>query len=188
MMTLTPLIAEFSATGELKDIEIKSDGRVKYLLLSTDKEDYWIKVNKDQPKNLGQQLQPGDQLKVDGMLKRKLKKDKVEYKAYAIKVLTPAEVPQIKTPSAKSSKAKKPTAKVLICKKSNCWNQGGKEAYKKLTEELETRGISEKIEIKTTGCLKKCKKAPNMVVMPDKKQYIKVKPQQISAIVDQHFP
>jgi len=190
MMTITPLVSEFIANGELKELTTKSDGRVKYLLLSTEREEYWIKVAKDQPKKLGKQLHLGCKLEVKGMLKRKIEEDVSEYKAYSIKVLsTPAvkEVPQAKVATAKPKKSQKTKAKALICKKSNCWNKGGKEVYQELKSELEKRGIREQVEIKTTGCLNRCKKAPNMVVMPDKKQYVKVKAKQISAVVDQHF-
>ncbi|MCC0175403.1 (2Fe-2S) ferredoxin domain-containing protein [Waterburya agarophytonicola K14] len=190
MMTITPLISEFIATGELKELSAKSDGRIKYLLLSTEQEEYWIKVAKDQPKNLHQKLNLGCELKVKGMLKRKVKQDVAEYKAYSIEVLTPAtveDVPQEEVSTAKPSKSKQPKAKVLICQKANCWNKGGKEVYEELKSELEKRGIAENVEIKTTGCLKRCKKAPNVIMLPDKKQYVRVKPKQIPAIVDAHM-
>ena len=192
MMTITPLVSEFIAIGELQDVTIKSDGRVKYLLLSTEQEDYSIKVAKDQPKKLGKQLKLGCKLEVKGMLKRKPKEDRGEYKAYSIKILElPAveETPHVEISTTKSSKSKKTKAKarVLICKKSNCWKKGGQEVYKQLVSELEARGIKEQVDIKTTGCLKKCKKAPNMIVLPDKEQYVRVKPKQISTIVERHL-
>ena len=190
MMTITPLISEFVAIGELQEMTVKSDGRVKYLLLSTEQEAHWLKVAKDQPKNLSKQLKLGSRLKVKGMLKQKAKKDKAEYKAYSIELLSaPAvkETPLVEAPKAKPSKSKKSAAKVLICKKSNCWKSGGKEVYKELVSELDKNGIGDRVEIKTTGCLNRCKKAPNIVVLPDKKKYVKVKPKQIPAIVKEHL-
>lgn len=193
MMTITPLISEFVAIGELQDITSKSDGRVKYLLLSTEEDDYSIKVAKDQPKNLGKQLELGSKVKVKGLLKQKIKQDEAEYKAYSIELLSapttskkPSGVSVIQPrKSKKTTKSNKP--KVLICKKSNCWKKGGKEICQKLASELENKGIKDQVEIKTTGCLKKCKKAPNMIVLPDKKQYIRVSPKQISSIVEKHL-
>lgn len=193
MMTITPLISEFIAIGQLQDITIKSDGKIKYLLLSTDQGDYSIKVAKDQPKSLGKKLQLGCKLKVKGMLKQKVKRDKAEYKAYSVELLDLPVVKEIShgdisaVKTSKTSKTKKTKAKVLICKKSNCWNKGGKEIYKQLVSELKNQGITEQVEIKTTGCLKKCKKAPNMVVLPDKEQYVRVKPKQIPVIVGKHL-
>jgi NADH:ubiquinone oxidoreductase subunit E len=188
MMTITPLISEFTAIGQLQELTIKSDGRVKYLRLSTEQQEYWLKVAKDQPKSLSQ-LQPGCRLEVKGMVKQKLKQDTVEYKAYSIKLLNvPSLTATSVNPSTtKPGKSKQLKAKVLICKKSNCWNQGGKEICRKLESELDNRGISEQVEIKTTGCLNKCKKAPNLVILPDKKQYVRVRPQQIATIIESHF-
>ena len=189
-MTITPLISEFVAIGELQDLALKSDGRVKYLLLSTEKEDYTIKVAKDRQKNLSKHLQPGAKLKIKGLLKQQPKKDKAEYKAYSIELLARPPVKQaskVNPPTSKSGKSKKAQARVLICKKSNCWNKGGKEVYRQLVSELEEKGIKGQVDIKTTGCLKKCKKAPNMVVLPDKEQYVRVKPKHISTIVEKHL-
>lgn len=192
MMTITPLVSKFTAIGELQDLTVKSDGRVKYLLLSSDEDEYWIKVAKDQPKNLGKHLQPGCKLKVEGMLKQKIAKDKAEYKAYSIQLISAPETiatPVIESHKAKSDKPKKTKtkAKVLVCKKSNCWNKGGKKVCQQLETELEKRGIRELVEIKTTGCLKKCKKAPNVIVLPDKKQHVRVSPKQVPAMVEEHF-
>lgn len=189
-MTITPLISEFVAIGELQDITTKSDGRVKYLLLSTEEDDYSIKVAKDQPKNLGKQLKLGCKVKVKGMLKQKIKQDRSEYKAYSIELLSaPSAVDnsQEKASTVKPDKSKKKKARVLICKKSNCWKKGGKEVYQKLISELGDRGIKDQVEIKTTGCLKKCKKAPNMIVLPDKKQYVKVGSKEVPSIVNKHL-
>ena len=194
MMTITPLVSEFVAIGELQDITVKSDGRVKNLILFTEGEYYSIKVAKDQPKKLGKSLKVGCKLKVKGMLKRNPKKNISEYKAYEIELLTPAKVEadirQVKTDATKLNKpgkSKKNKAKVLICKKNNCWKKGGQSVYQELKSELEKRGISEEVDIKTTGCLKKCKKAPNMIMLPDKEHYVKVKAKQVSNIVEKHL-
>ena len=192
MMTITPLVSEFVAIGELQDITIKSNGRVKNLVLLSDREYYSIKVAKDQPKKLGERIQLGCKLKIRGMLKHNPKKNVLEYKAYAIELLTPAKVEPAKVKAnsskpAKSNKSKKTKAKVLICKKNNCWKKGGQSVYQELKSELEKRGIADDVEIKTTGCLKKCKKAPNMIMLPDKEHYVKVKAKQVPNIVEKHL-
>ena len=81
----------------------------------------------------------------------------------------------------------KSKAKVLFCQKSTCWKKGGKAACKALKAELKNRGLAERVEIKTTGCLKKCGKAPNVVMMPDKARYSKVKPKQVTKLIDKHL-
>ncbi len=208
MMTITPLISEFTAIGELKNLTVKSDGRVKYLLLSTEGKEYSIKIPKGQPKKLISRLEPGCEVKITGIVKQKPKKQRIEYKASSIKLLTaPAGgVTQLKAPKAKSSSKKssditgrsafrgnlettpaKSSAKILICKKSNCWKKGGKASYEALKTELAQKGISDSVDIKLTGCLKKCKKAPNLIALPDKKHYTKVKPKQVATIVEKHL-
>jgi len=191
MMTITPLISEFTAIGELKNLTVKSDGRVKYLLLSTEGKEYSIKIPKGQPKKLIRQLEPGCEVKITGILKQKPKKERIEYKANSIKLLTaPAtKVTQLKAPKAKlsSRKSSKSSAKILICKKSNCWKKGGKASYETLKTELTQKGIAEEVDIKLTGCLSKCKKAPNLIMLPDKKHYSKVKPKQVGTIVEKHL-
>lgn len=112
------------------------------------------------------------------MQKHKIHQGKVEYKAYGIELLA--------TPPLKQASAQ-PRVKVLFCQSSSCWNKGGKAACKLLQAELERRQITEQVEIKTTGCLKKCKQAPNVVMLPDKIYYGGIQPQQIPLLIDKHL-
>ena len=178
MVALPPLVSQFTITGKLEDVRVKSNGRVKYLLLSDNEKDYWIKVPKEQPEFLSQHLKLGCVLKIAGMQKHKIHQGKVEYKAYGIELLAP---PTLKQTSDKTR------AKVLFCQSSSCWNKGGKVACELLKEELERRQITEQVEIKTTGCLKKCKQAPNVVMLPDKIHYGGIQPQQIPLLIDKHL-
>lgn len=178
MVALQPLVSAFTLVGKLEDLAIKPNGRVKYLLLADEQQQYWIKLPKDQPVNLNLQLQPGCSLKVTGMQTHKIHKGKVEYKAYGIEVL--------ETPVVKQSK-NKTAAKVLFCQESTCWHKGGKAACELLQAELQQRGIAEQVQIKTTGCLKRCKQAPNVVILPDRVNYSRVKPQQIPTLIEKYF-
>ncbi|MGK7894279.1 MAG: (2Fe-2S) ferredoxin domain-containing protein, partial [Xenococcus sp. (in: cyanobacteria)] len=166
MVTMQPLVSEFTILGQLEDLIMKSDNCVKYLQLTTQEEEYSIKVAKELRKNLAKHLKPGCWLKVTGMKKHELHKGEVKYKAYRIELLAKKFVGDLA-----SAKTAKPKAKVLFCNKSTCWNKGGKSACQSLQNELTKRGIADQVEIKTVGCLKQCKKAPNMVIMPDKARY-----------------
>lgn len=178
MVASHPLVSQFNITGRLEDLRVKSNGRVKYLLLSDNEKDYWIKVPKEQPEFLSQHLKLGCVLKIAGMQKHKIHQGKVEYKAYGIELLAP---PPLKQASDKTR------AKVLFCQSSSCWNKGGKAACELLQEELERRQITEQVEIKTTGCLKKCKQAPNIFMLPDKIYYGQIQLQQIPSLIDKHL-
>lgn len=81
----------------------------------------------------------------------------------------------------------KSKAKVLVCQKSNCWKKGGKKVCQELESILSDRGLTKEIPIQKTGCLKQCKKAPALVMMPDKARYNQVKPQQVEKMVEKHL-
>ena len=183
MVAIQPLVSEFTIIGKLEDWVLKSGDRIKYLQLSTAEGEYWVKVAKEQNNLLTQQLKPGCWLKVTGMRKHDIHKGKVKYKAYRIELL-PERVSEKLTPTT-SNRATK--AKVLFCQESTCWKKGGRLACELLKAELQNRGMSEQVEIKTTGCLKQCKQAPNMVVLPDRVRYSRVQPQQISELIEQHL-
>lgn len=187
MATMQPLISEFTMVGKLEDFVIKSNGRVRYLQLSTDKGEYWLKVAKERNNILNQQLKIGCWLKVTGMRKNKLHRGEVDYKAYRIELLRKPISENLIHGNLDVTTIAKPKAKVLFCQKSNCWQQGGKAACELLKAELQNRGMSEQVEIKTTGCLKQCKQAPNMAILPDKVRYSRVQPKQISVLIDKHL-
>lgn len=180
-------VTHFALAGKLEDLAIKSDNCIKSLQLTTEQGNYWIKVAKEIRSNLSKQLQPGCLIKVTGMRKYEIHKEKVKYKAYKIELLN-QPIPELSTlvPTSCAEKTK-PKAKVLFCQKSTCWKQGGKTACQLLKTELENRGIAEQVEIKTVGCLKQCKKAPNMVIMPDKAHYSYVEPQQLPRLIEKHL-
>ena len=187
MVAIQPLISEFTIVGKLEDYLIKSNGRVKYLQVSSDQGEYSLKVAKESQNTLGQHLKIGCWLKVTGMRKNKLHQGEVDYKAYRIELLNQPIAEESAGNRSDAATITKPKAKVLFCQKSNCWQQGGKTACELLKAELHNRGMTEQVEIKTTGCLKQCKQAPNIVILPDKVRYSRVQPKHVSAFIDRHF-
>ena len=187
MAMVQPLVSEFTVVGKLEDFIGKSDNSIKYLQITTEREEYSIKVAKELRSRLGQHLQPGCWLKVTGMRKYELHKGQVKYKAYRVELLAEKLEKEFASEQAKRAKKTKPKAKVLFCQKSTCWKKGGKATCQTLKNELQQQGIAEKVEIKTVGCLKQCKKAPNIVVMPDKARYHNVNPKQVSLLIKKHL-
>lgn len=172
-MTLQPLVSEFTVVGKLENFVISSKGRIKQLSLSTPQEDYSIEVAKSSS-NLSQHLKPGCRLKITGMRKYKLHQAEVEYKAYSIELLS-EQLP------AKAI-ADKIRGKVLVCQGSSCSKKGGQTVGKILQAELKAQGLSDRVVIKTTGCMKQCKQAP-YIVMPGRKPYSRVQPRQVRQLV-----
>ena len=181
MVAIEPLISEFDLVGRLEDLVVDSKGRVKYLYLSTSEGEYTIEVAK-QKSILAAHLQSGCNLRVAGMRKNKLHQAEVKYKAYRIELL--ARSPDL--PKDKAVNLNKAKSKILVCQGSSCLKRGGKTAYELLQTELHKTNLANKVEIQTTGCLKQCKQAPNLI-MPGGNRYSRVKPEQISRLVSKHF-
>ncbi|MCA6510851.1 MAG: (2Fe-2S) ferredoxin domain-containing protein [Pseudanabaena sp. M109S1SP2A07QC] len=83
-------------------------------------------------------------------------------------------------------KKKNDLACILICQKSDCWQSGGKEIYQRLEEELRDRGLSNRVQIQKIGCQKRCKQAPNLVIMPNKAHRY-VKSSQVESLLNRYF-
>lgn len=191
MNKASSIVAPFNFSGKLSKISYKKK-KIKYIKLATGRGKYWIKV----PKNLREKianLSRGSQLEVSGRAKQHPITGKTKYKAQTV-VLIPQETQQTATPKTKTvsllpvlDRKTKSKAKVLLCQKSNCWKKGGAKVYQELESILNDRGLSKEIPIKKTGCLKQCKKAPALVMMPDKARYSKVKPKQVSKLVEKHL-
>jgi len=187
-ITLTP----FNFNGELSKISYKKK-KIKYIKLVTESDKYWIKIPKQLRKKIGN-LSLGCQLQVEGQVKRNDKKGKVKYKAQTV-MATAADATDapvaVKTKTVSlqpvfDNKVKS-KAKVLICQKSNCWKKGGKKVCAEIETKLQDLGLTKEIPIKKTGCLKQCKKAPALVMMPDKALYKQVKPKQVGKLVEKHL-
>ena len=61
------------------------------------------------------------------------------------------------------------------------------EVCKGLEKELRDRGLQHQVAIKKTGCMKQCKAGPNIVIMPDKTTYRRVRLHEIRHLLDKHF-
>lgn len=62
----------------------------------------------------------------------------------------------------------------------------GKNFFDTIQSTLRDRGLTEYVEIQLTGCLKECKYAPNVIMMPDKIRYRNVQPKSIKLIIEKY--
>ena len=190
MTKASNVVTPFELSGKLTKISYKKK-KIKYIKLNTEKGKYWIKVPKKLREKIAS-LTKGCQLEVNGTSKEYSETGKVKYKAQTV-VLIPQDlsVTSVKTKTVSLlpvfDSTIKSKAKVLICQKSNCWKKGGNKVHAQLESILSDRGLSDEIPIKKTGCLNQCKKAPALVMMPDKARYNQVKPQQVAKLVDKHL-
>ncbi len=197
------IVSEFNLAGQLIGIITKNDDRIKYLKLSAGNQEYWVKVAKEIREDIRQIITPGCKLMVRGEQKRSIKTIKVEYKAYAVELVNeeqgqevnsqPLTVSDPRSPASDASlttasqNSLKSAAKVLVCKKSSCWKRGGEAVCQVIEKMCRDRGLGDRVQIQTTGCLKRCKQGPNLVIMPDKARYSSVKPQQVPVLLEKHL-
>ncbi|ELP52749.1 MAG: (2Fe-2S) ferredoxin domain-containing protein [Microcystis aeruginosa W13-18] len=170
----------FQVVGQFLGFVLKDGYKVKYLRISVDKREYWFKPEKTLRDHIPLNIALHSWLKVTGESSLCSKKGKLKLRVLGIEHLSGEKTPEV-TPA----KAKKAT--VLICQKSDCWKNGGARVCQRLESSLEEKGLGEAVNIKLTGCLKQCKKGPNLVVMPDKKHYNQVAPQDVPSLIERHF-
>ncbi len=191
MTKASSVVTPFHFSGKLTKISYQKK-KLKYIKLVTEQGKYWLKVPKKLRGKIAS-LNNGCQLEISGTSKQDDKTGKTKYKAQTV-ALIPQETNQAVKPKTKTvsllpvfDNQLKSKAKVLICQKSNCWKRGGKKVYEELESILGDRGLLGQLEIKKTGCLKQCKKAPALVMMPDKARYNRVKPKQVEELVEKHL-
>lgn len=180
---------EFNAVGQLLDFVIKDGIKIKYMRLNVSEREYWIKLPKELRTQLDPGIIPGCWLEVNGLSKVCAKTGKLKLKAQEIIPTSSSQeretCPGITQPE--TARSKKPAASILVCQKSDCWKRGGKAMCQAIETCLRDNGLEDKVQVKRTGCLKRCSKGPNMVVLPDKTNYTRVKPQEIPVLLEKHF-
>ena len=72
-----------------------------------------------------------------------------------------------------------------VCVDTACTALGAAEVCKCIEEEVEKSGLSDRVEIKKTGCHGLCERGPVMIVMPDEIFYQEVEPDDAAAVVGQ---
>ncbi|MFM9267340.1 (2Fe-2S) ferredoxin domain-containing protein [Tychonema sp. BBK16] len=204
MHTSCKQVSEFSLEGEILSLIIEDGYKLKYLRISCDRGvEFLVKLCKELRASLSSVLTPGLRVQVVGEKEHNLKNGKIKLKAYSLKLsgsndqglkqLDRTNVPvgiviadRTKPPQTPKA-ATKTNAKILVCQKSDCQKRGGAAVCKALEDALNSRGLAKQVTVQGTGCLKQCKAGPNIVVMPDKTRYSRIKPAEIPAILDKHF-
>jgi (2Fe-2S) ferredoxin len=161
----------------------------KRILVATIQGEVMVKLSKELRRQFLWQSQPqeGSWVKLAGKIRKN-----GNYKASHLDFVdrlpskslptSPTQTTDVRSPSSP-----KPPACILVCGKSSCQRQGVGAVIASLKETLRDLGLEAQVEVKTTGCLKKCKKGVNVVFLPDKTTYTQVKPIQASSLVMHHF-
>jgi (2Fe-2S) ferredoxin len=177
-------ILEFRLKGRFLGFILEDGYKIKGLRLGSVEGECGIKLAKPLRTSLGQVLIPGDWIEVTGERILDWKSGKLKLKAYEVTLTVPSNTQTVTPAPAKPSK---PQACIMVCQKSDCCQKGAMEVCKVLEEELRDRGLADQVTIKKTGCMKQCKAGPNIVIMPDKTTYRRVRLHEIRHLLDKHF-
>lgn len=185
MSNLKLLPTNFRVTGQLLGFVIKKGDKIKYLRVTVANQEYWFKLSKELRQNFDRAIIPGSWLEIEGNSELD-KYRKLKLKAEQIKLTHAPNIAQLPviTDKPKSQIGK---ACILICQKSDCWKRQGKEVCQAIEESLTEQGLGEQVQIKKTGCLKQCKHGPNLVILPDKARYSRVKPENVPELISKHL-
>lgn len=193
-------ISEFCLEGTFRHLVIKDRYKLKGLVLATDEGEVYVKLAKHLRIAFDWRLAIGTQLKIWGTKKYYLKSGEIKLKAEQIRSANPqlqvnainesakkASNPVVASPGLASKSAKKDKkTTILVCQKSDCMKRGGKALCQALATAISDRGLEGQVNIKGTGCMKKCKAGPNLV-MPDKTRYSRIQAKQVAALMEKHF-
>jgi NADP-reducing hydrogenase subunit HndC len=76
---------------------------------------------------------------------------------------------------------------VLVCGGTGCESQKSDEVFRNFRHEIETRNLTEEIQIVKTGCFGFCEKGPIVKVLPDDSFYVEINPGDVREIVEEHL-
>lgn len=180
MSKYSPRTLPFQVVGQFLGFVLKDGYQIKYLRIIVDGREYWFKPEKELRDRLSLNIPLHASLQVTGESRVCGKTGKLKLKVRGIENLTAGESRVTEAPKPKK-------ATVLVCEKSNCWKNGGATVCRMLEEGLQEKGLTDTVAIERTGCLKQCKRGPNVVVMPDRKHYSHVDPRGIPELLERHF-
>ncbi len=188
-------ISEFGLSGRFLGFIVTDGYKLKHIRLATSEGEQTLKLAKSLRASIKEVLQPGDWLEVKGEKEEDPAKGKIKLKAYSLEKTNPLSPSSTLSESANNLVSRdkitdaKPQTKtsqvtVLICQKSDCIKRGSAKVCQAFIAEIGDRGLENQVNVKSTGCLKRCKEGPNLVLMPNKSRYNHVHVAQVSKIVE----
>jgi (2Fe-2S) ferredoxin len=205
MAKLKQGISDFALSGQLSGFVIKDGYQIKYLRIVVAEREYWIKLPKEMRHTFNPEIIPGCWLDVIGIRKQS-KTGKLKLEATEVR-LADSSVSKLDFNGSLAQRRRGAEEKrgenlslsrfsrgsqvaqtrIFVCRKSSCQKKGGRAICQAIEESLRTHQLEEEVEVKLTGCLKQCKHGPNLIIMPDKARYGRVKPEQIPELLARHL-
>ncbi|YAI81209.1 MAG: (2Fe-2S) ferredoxin domain-containing protein [cyanobacterium endosymbiont of Rhopalodia sterrenbergii] len=176
------IISPFRLIGQLESLVMKDGLKIQYLRIRVTSREFWVEIPEELGTYLDTKLSPNIWLEVQGTRETQGRMGMFRLRAETIKILTIPQEPCVIILPEKTSKKR-----ILVCKETECWERGGRTLCQQIKTKLFDSGLGNQVEIRLTGCLKQCKKGPNVVVLPDKIQYNQVRIRQIDDLLSKHF-
>ncbi|HQM69958.1 MAG TPA: NADH-quinone oxidoreductase subunit NuoF [Bacteroidales bacterium] len=76
---------------------------------------------------------------------------------------------------------------ILVCGGTSCHSSESDAIVCNLRDELEAKGLTDKVQVILTGCFGFCEKGPIVKIIPDNTYYVQVKPEDAQAIIEEHI-
>jgi (2Fe-2S) ferredoxin len=193
MSNLASAISEFSLVGQLLEITSLDSQEIDSIVVAAAEGKCRLKLSKKAQSSLTVHPQLGCWLEIEAVSRQHPKTGEMKLKAKSLRLKTndmtiaqPALLGENQDRKREGKKSHFPV-NILVCGHSKCWKRGGKAICQILEENINSRGWQQEVKVKTTDCLKKCKYAPNLIMMPDRTTYSKVEPQEIPLLLDKHL-
>lgn len=162
--------------GQYVGVFRSQKGRIKGLFLRSDHEEYAINL----PKHLCTALQ--DDFVPEAMIQVWAYREKDTWRGINVLPWGTAEArSHLSQRGASTALAAPPgpTATpicIQVCRKGACTKRGGKEIWQFLRSTIAANPELQHVSIEAAGCMKACKKGPNLRVLPDGKRISHVNP------------
>lgn len=185
-------VTSFVLEGRFLETLGKSTLKPKYMRLATAEGEQLLKISKElRPLLIENKIEVGSWITVSGKETYKPKKGEHSRKVKAIdsypRLASSSQPAKGKEKSKDKPKKKEKKENILVCQKSSCCKRGGKAVYQTAMETVEKHELRDRVQVKPTGCMGKCKKGPCLVMQGDKSRHIGIKPEDVPELIAQRY-
>lgn len=100
-----------------------------------------------------------------------------------VRINSPAELEEYRKGLSANRDLEKPC--LSLCSGSACQATGSREVAARIEEEIEKQGLSNKVDLRKTGCHGFCERGPIIVIHPEAICYFQIKPEDVPEIISQ---
>ncbi|NEQ43712.1 MAG: (2Fe-2S) ferredoxin domain-containing protein [Leptolyngbya sp. SIOISBB] len=185
--------------GQFTEVLRSAKGKLKGIYLRSDTETYAVKLPKYLRPMLVRELVPGtfvqvwayfDEEKWRGLNLLPLPEDEAIALQETWQLSTPSPTAAVSAvaallPTDSVSQSPKPLC-VKVCRKGSCFKQGGRKIMQSLAAEIAADPTLQHVSVEGVGCLKACKRGPNLKLSNSKKVITGVTPNKALDLVRKH--